>query len=157
MQSYPDALLRREARDRFLSANRFQIQDCTAPTFTVKICGVALKLPNTEARKRAVPIHDLHHVLTGYRPDWIGEAEIGAWEIRTGCASLTVYGLNGSAVAFGLFISPARVWCAPKSAKGQRALCRDPAPYDALLEMTVGELRKRLGIQPRGPAALILT
>ncbi len=55
-------------------------------------------------------------------------AVVGAFapgEVRTGCASLTVDGLNGSAVVVGLLVSPARVWRAPKSAKGQRTLYRD--------------------------------
>lgn len=152
MQPYPDVLVMQEARDHFLRVNGFQTEDYSAAMFTVRFCGLPLKLPNTEARKRAVPLHDLHHILTGYETSWIGEAEIGAWEIRAGCNSLTVYGLNGSAVVLGLFLSPRRVWRAFLAAKGQRTLYRDPVPYDLLLEITAGELRKRLGIPAQGLA-----
>jgi NADPH:quinone reductase-like Zn-dependent oxidoreductase len=32
-----------------------------------------------------VKLHDIHHVLTGYDTTWRGKAEIGAWEIASGC------------------------------------------------------------------------
>jgi hypothetical protein len=49
-------------------------------------------------------------------------------------------------VIIGLFISLRRVWRAFQAARGQRTLYNDPVPYDRLLQMTVGELRNRLGI-----------
>ena len=50
-----------------------------------------MTFPNTDSRKRAVPLHDLHHILTGYKTDWMGEAEIGAWELRAGCNSFITF------------------------------------------------------------------
>ena len=144
--SYSDRLLMEEARNLYLAANSFSSRDYDAPTFTIGILGLSLKLPNTEGRKRVVPLHDLHHVLTGFGTDWVGEAEIGAWELRAGCNSFIAYFLNASAVIIGLFMSPGRVWRAFRAARGQRTLYYDPAPYDRLLQMTVGELRRRLGI-----------
>lgn len=149
--AYPDSLLVEEARDLHLIANGFHIRDYGAPTFALGILGLHLKLPSTKARQRAIPLHDLHHVLTGFGTNWIGEAEIGAWELRAGCNSFITYFLNGSGVIIGLFISPRRVWRAWRAAKGQRTLYRDPVPYERLLRMTVGELRTRVGI---GPSAL---
>jgi ubiquinone biosynthesis protein Coq4 len=98
-------------------------------------------------------LHDLHHVLTGYETTWIGEAEIDAWELRARCTSLIAHFLNGSGVIIGLCISPARVWRAFVAAKGQHTLYRDSMHYDSLLQMTVGEVRERLGIPPQGPAS----
>ena len=135
-----------EARNLYLAANGFSVRDYDASTFAIGVWGLSLKLPNTEGRKRAVPLHDLHHVLTGFGTDWVGEAEIGAWELRAGCNSFITYYLNGCAVIIGLFISPGRVWRAFRAARGQRTLYYDPAPYDRLLQMTVGELRNKLGI-----------
>lgn len=145
-RAYPDSLLVGEARDLYFAANGFSIRDYEAPTFAIGILGLRLKLPNTRARKRAIPLHDLHHVLTGFGTDWIGEAEVGAWELRAGCNSFITYFLNGSGVIIGLFISPGRVWRALRAARGQRTLYRDPTPYERLLRMTVGELRARIGI-----------
>ena len=148
--SYPNALLLGEARDLFLAGNGLRIEDYGASTFTIGFWGVQLKFPNTEARKRVVPLHDLHHVLTGYGADWAGEAEIGAWELRAGCDSLVAYVLNGGGVLIGLFLCPRRVWLAFRAAKGQRTLYGDSVEYDAILRRTVGEVRKRLGIPPNG-------
>ncbi len=46
---------------------------------------IPMALPNVEARRRSVRIHDLNHVVTGYTTDLRGEAEISAWEIGSGC------------------------------------------------------------------------
>jgi hypothetical protein len=127
------------ARDQFLAANGFRVEDYTAPTYTVKLWGLPLKLPNTKAHQWATPLHDLHHILTGYPTDWIGEAEIAAWELRAGCKTLVVYWLDLSGVAIGLFISPLRVWRAFRSARGQRTLYRDTKLCATMMQMTVGE------------------
>ena len=151
--AYSDALVMEEARNLYLAANGFSIRDYRASTFTIGFWGLRLKFPNVEARKRVIPLHDLHHVLTGYGTDWIGEAEIGAWELRAGCNSWIAYFLNSSGVIIGLLISPARVWRAFLAAKGQRTLYRDSADYASLLTLSVGEIRKRLGIPVLGSHA----
>jgi hypothetical protein len=142
-----------EARDRFLAVNGFHIADYSAPTYTIKFWSVPVRFPNTKAHQWATPLHDLHHVLTGYRTDWIGEAEIAAWELRAGCRTLIVYWLDFWGVLIGLFISPARVWRAFLIAKGQRTLYWDPALSASVLHMKVGEVRARLGIPPGGVAS----
>jgi len=37
-----------------------------------------------------LPWHDLHHVATGYKTGLIGEAEISAYELRSGCRSFFI-------------------------------------------------------------------
>ena len=140
----------KEARDLFLAANHLSVDGYAAPTFTIGVFGLPLKLPNTAARKRAVPLHDLHHVLTGYKTDWLGEAEIGAWELRAGCNSFITYFLNGGGVFIGLFLSPGRVWQAFRAAKGQHTLYLDSLPYERLLQMSIAEVRQRLCIPLQG-------
>jgi hypothetical protein len=150
LSHYPDTLTMRGAREAFLAGNGFRIEDYSAPTYTVKFWRVPMKFPNTMAHQWATPLHDLHHVLTGFHTDWIGEAEIAAWELRAGCKSLVVYWLDLSAVVAGLFISPARVWRAFCAAEGHRTLYRDRALCESVIQMTVGEARARLGIPPGG-------
>jgi hypothetical protein len=147
---YPDALTMREARDHFLASNGFRVEDYSAPTYTVKFWRFPVRFPNTKNHQWATPLHDLHHILTGYRTDWIGEAEIAAWELRAGCKTFVVYWLDAAGVAIGLFISPASVWRSFLRAKGQRTLYREPALYELVWQMTVGEVRARLGIPPGG-------
>jgi hypothetical protein len=140
----------RQALDLFFERNGLDAAGYSAPTFTIKLLGIPFTFPSTANRKRALPLHDFHHILTGYGTNWIGEAEIGAWELRAGCTTLVTYWLNGSGVLLGLLISPSRIWRAFRAARGQRTLYRDAEPYAALLEMTVGALRSRLGIPQEG-------
>ena len=139
-----------EAREQFLRQNDFRVADYSAPTYTIKILGVPLRFPNTKAHRWATPLHDLHHLLTGYRTDWIGEAEVAAWELRAGCKTLVVYWLDLSGVAIGLFLSPVRVWRAFRRARGQRTLYREPELRETMMQMSVGDMRSRLGIPPGG-------
>ena len=153
--TYPDELNMQEARDRFFAANGFRLADYSAPTYTIRLWGVPVKFPNTKAHQWATPLHDLHHILTGFQTDWIGEAEVGAWELRAGCRTLIVYWLDAWGAAIGVFISPRRVWRAFRAAKGQRTIYRDPALCERVLQMTVGEVRRRLGLPPGGLYALL--
>ena len=148
----PDSLPLLEARDRFLAENGFRVEAYDAPTYTIKLFGLPIKLPNTKSHQWATPLHDLHHVLTGYGTDWIGEAEVAAWELRAGCRTLVVYWLDLSGVVIGLFLSPARMWRAFRGARGQRTLYRSRELRESWTTMTVGEVRARLGIPPGGLA-----
>jgi hypothetical protein len=146
------SLSMREARKLYFKQNGFSIAAYSAPTFTIKLAGIPFTFPSTASRKRILPLHDLHHILTGYGTNFIGEAEIGAWELRAGCNTFVAYWLNGSGVIIGLFISPRRVWRAFRAAKGHHTLYLEDQPYAALLELSVGALRRRLGIPPSGLA-----
>jgi hypothetical protein len=145
----------REARDLYFERNGFSIAAYSASTFTIKLLGVPFTFPSTANRKRALPWHDFHHILTGYGTNLIGESEISVWELRAGGRSLSrfgfvVYWLDGSGVVLGLLMSPRRIWQAFRAARGQRTLFPETEPYDALLETTVGSLRRRLGIPEEG-------
>jgi hypothetical protein len=144
------SLSMREARDLYFKQNGFSMDHYSASTFTIKLAGIPFTFPSTAARKRALPLHDFHHILTGYGTNFMGEAEIGAWELRAGCNSFITYWLNGWGVVIGLFMSPRRVWRAFRSARGQHTLYRESEPYAALLELSVSALRRKLGIPPDG-------
>jgi hypothetical protein len=154
MPNAPSDQTVREGRDRYLAVNGFSMDAYADKSVTVDLLfGVKIRFPNTKARQRAIPLHDLHHVVTGYGTDLVGEAEIAAWELVGGCNSLVLYWLNGSAVAIGLLLAPLRVLRALWRARGQRTLYRGPTPsYEELIAMTVGELRERLGVPKHGQA-----
>jgi len=86
----------------------------------------------------------------GYGTDWQGEAEVATWELRAGCRTFDVYCLDIAGMIIGLFMSPARLWHAFVAAKGQSTLYRDPVLCESAMQMTVGEVRARLGIPPGG-------
>jgi hypothetical protein len=149
--SGPPSMSMREARDLYFKNNGFSLGAYSDPTFTIKFLGIPFTFPSTARRKQVLPLHDFHHILTGYGTNLIGEAEIGIWELRSGCNALVAYWLNGSAVLLGLFMAPRRVWRAFRAARGQRTLYRDPEPYAVLLEMPVDVVRRRLGIPTPAP------
>ena len=77
----------------------------------LKLGVVSLAFPNTASRVRAVQYHDLHHVLTGYATDWVGECEISAWEIASSCRGFAAaWLLNLFAFSAGCLFAPARTF-----------------------------------------------
>jgi hypothetical protein len=149
----PPTLSVREALSLYLGENGFDTASYTAPTFEFEAFGRRYTLPNSPERRRAVPLHDLHHMATGYGTDLVGEAEIGAWELVGGCRTPTVYLLNLLAMSGGLLLAPLRTLRALRDARGARALYRHDHDYDALLDLSLGELRARLGIPVDGLAS----
>jgi len=148
----------RQARDRYLAANGFTLDSYTAPFVDVSFFGLRFPFPNVGGLGRALPFHDLHHVALGYDTDIPGEAEICAWELRAGVcdAPLIVRFIILELFALGLLTSPRRTLAAWRAAGRCGTLFSRPLPYDALLDMSVGELRSHLGVPPDGlvtPAA----
>jgi hypothetical protein len=141
-----DDMTVREARDLYFERNGFSEAGYSDRWVRLRAGPVPLGFPNTRARVRAVRLHDLHHVATGYDTTWRGEAEIGAWELAAGCGHhLPAWVLNRGAVAVGLFIAPVRTLLAWR--RGRRSRTLYAAEFDpSLLDMTVGELRRRLGL-----------
>ena len=78
--SHTDELTLREARARYFRENGFGEDGGYAKRWVeVQLGPIPFAFPNTQARVRAVLTHDLHHVVTGYATDLVGEAEIAAW------------------------------------------------------------------------------
>lgn len=77
-----------EARAAYFETNGFGRDGGYRDRWVVvgRLGPVPLAFPNSAARVRAVRYHDLHHVVTGYATDLVGEAEIAAWELASGCA-----------------------------------------------------------------------
>ncbi|HKA52158.1 MAG TPA: hypothetical protein VKJ47_00705 [Candidatus Binatia bacterium] len=153
MAVYPDALTVGEARARYFAANGFAESGYEARWVRLQAGPVPLFIPNTSARARAVRFHDLHHVATGYDTTWTGEAEIGAWEVASGCAHhYAAWVLNLQALAVGLLINPGAVFRAFLRGRHSRNLYRKVFS-DSLLAPTVGEMRRRLHLDttPRPP------
>ena len=113
---------------------------------------VVFAFPNTKARVKAVKFHDLHHVLAEYDTTWSGEAQIGAWEIASGCGRhYPAWLLNMAAVAIGLVIAPRAVYAA--FIRGRKTTNLYRSIFDgALLQRTVGEVRGELALD--GPCRL---
>ncbi len=154
MAHYADELSLAEARANYFAANHFPADGGYSKRWVrIELGPIALAFPNTAPRVRAVRFHDLHHVATGYETDLRGEAEIGAWEIASGCADhLAAWVLNLWAMWIGLLFWPRAIFRAFTRGRRSRNLYR--ASYDdRLLSTSVGETRHQLQLdQPEGPA-----
>jgi hypothetical protein len=112
-----------------------------------------LYLLNTAPRRRAVPYHDLHHVLTGYDTSNAGEAEISAWEVAAGTwPHWFALFIDLAGMAVGLLIAPRRSLRAFARGRRSRSLYAE-ALTEELLDARVGPTRARLGIPPEPVAA----
>ena len=117
-----------------------------APWVRLKLGPVPFAFPNTAARVRAVRYHDLHHVLTGYATDWIGECEISAWEIAGGCRRfVAAWVLNLFAFSAGCILAPRRTFRA--FVRGRHAAnLYSRADLDEILDLGVDEVRGELDL-----------
>jgi hypothetical protein len=152
LPAYADSALLRDARSRYFAENGLGEGGYDARWVKLKLGPAPLFFPNTAGRVRAVRLHDVHHVLTEYATDWIGEAEIGAWEVGAGCADhWAAWVLNLSALSVGFWMGPRRVLRA--FARGRRSRSLYPGEWDdALLDESVGALRSRIGLAVADPA-----
>ena len=136
----------RAARERYFEINHFEGGGYEEGWVKMKAGPVPIWFPNTVARVKAVKFHDIHHVLTEYPTTWKGEAEIGAWEVSTGCgAHYQAWLLNLSAFAIGLVINPRGVYRA--FVRGRQSRNLFAREWDErFLSRTVGEVRRSLGL-----------
>jgi len=148
LNRYPSELTVGEARDRYLVDNGFDLADYQSHWAKVKLGPIPVYFPNIKARRRAVRLHDLHHVATGYDTSLRGEAEIGAWELGAGCGRYwAAWLLNTSAVSIGALLCPRRTLRAFRRGRASQSLYAGDF-HDAYLDWTVGELRQHLGLEP---------
>ncbi len=153
MPTYSDALTLGEARGRYFAANGFGDGGYDARWVKLQAGPIPIYLPNTAARVAAARLHDLHHVLTEYDTTWTGEAEIGAWEIASGCARYwAAWVLDLQVLVIGVVLAPRALFRA--FVRGRHAGNLYRTVYDdTLLAPTLGEMRRRLRLDATPPAA----
>jgi hypothetical protein len=152
MARYDQALSLEAARAQYFADNDFSA-GYDERWVKVRVGRRKLALfPNTQARVAAVRLHDLHHLATEYDTTWVGEGEIGAWELGSGCGPyLAAWVLDLSILFIGCVLSPRRMLRAfvrGRHSKNLYALGWNPARLSA----SVGELRRELGVDQAPPA-----
>ncbi len=141
---YEDSMTMRAARDRYFDVNSFGPSGGYEDAWVdFKLGPVPMPFPNTPARVRAVRHHDLHHILTGFDTDIVGEFEISAWELGAGCKDfVAAWVLNlGGLTAGGLVRCPARTFRA--FVRGRRERSTYGEELEAMLDLPVREARAR--------------
>lgn len=148
MEHYDENITIETALKQLFERFGFSDDAYTAKTFALYIGKTPIiHLPNIPSRVRVARFHDIHHVLTGYPANWRGEAEIGAWELITGCrTSFVAWFLNGGAVFVGMFLWPRAVLRAFRRGWRTRTNLYHDFEYERLLKMTVGALRNEIGL-----------
>ena len=147
----------RAARDAYYAANGFPPDGGDSSAWVdFKLGPLPMPFPNTAPRKRAVRLHDLHHVLTGYHTDIIGEFEISAWELAAGCGSYSAaWFLDLTGLAAGVAVAPRRTWRAFQRGIASRNLYNGPEYSDALLDRPVSDVRAELAIDAQTARATV--
>lgn len=106
-----------------------------------RIGSMVVALPNFQWRRRAIAIHDLQHIVTGFPCTPIGEMQMAAWEFAAGpfpdwraslfCAPL---------VGLGAVVAPKRTFAAFVLGRQSRTLYATNS-ISSLLDHTIGALR----------------
>lgn len=142
---YANASTVREARAQYFTENGFDETSYVEKWAKLKVGFLPVVIPNTKSRREALPIHDLHHVATGYETTVVGEGEIAAFEIAGGCGRYwAAWLINAGGFALGLALAPGRTFRAFIRGRHARTLYRD-GWSDELLGMSVAELKNRVG------------
>lgn len=151
MADYADHTIVRDARRAYFDANGFGPDGGYGSKWVkLKVGPVPFAFPNFPARARAVILHDLHHVATGYEADLTGEAEISAFEVGAGCGAFAAaWALDLWGLAYGSLLAPRAVMRAFARGRRSQSLYRT-GNDEHLLDRTVGELRTALHI-PAAP------
>ena len=103
----------KQARARYFSENGFGEDGGYNLRWTdLKFGPVTFKLYNSRARRRAVPLHDLHHIATGYPTTPKGEAQIAVWELAAGTYDMWfAFFINLPALVYGFLLWPKSSIC----------------------------------------------
>lgn len=144
----------RAARDAYLAENGFTIESYESPKTKGSLFGIAISVPNPPSHQRAIRLHDLLHVATGFGTDHAGEAEISAWQLRRGLAGAGHYvaAIVSFNVLVGLGAAPRRTLAVLTSTAAGRSLFDGEHDYESLLDASVATLRSMLAIPIEGLA-----
>jgi hypothetical protein len=136
----------RSARDHYFAVNRFGPDGgYDKPFVEFKLGPIPLAIPNGPSRVRAVRYHDLHHVVTGYGTDPIGEFEIAAWELGAGCRAFPfAFGINLAGLAGGAVRAPRRTFRAYVRGRASRSLYGQA--LESLLDQSVSAVQDQVGV-----------
>ncbi len=105
--------------------------------------GVHFYIPNFDARRKAVLWHDIHHLVTGYSASsFLGECEISAWEIASGCRNYwAAFLINTSGVLLGCLINPHKIIQAYARGRRTKNFYHNLYSEEKVLNTPLAELR----------------
>ncbi|MEM7098370.1 MAG: hypothetical protein AAF541_08955 [Pseudomonadota bacterium] len=132
----------KQARAAYFFENGFE-QDggYSARWVWLKFGLLSIPVYNSRARRRAVPLHDLHHIATGYLTTPKGEAQMATWELAAGVHDKWfAFVINLPALLYGLVLWPNTAIDAWRAGRSSRSLYRFEF-CEELLDLSLGELK----------------
>jgi hypothetical protein len=114
-----------------------------------------IPIPNPASRKKVIIFHDIHHLATGYQTNWKGEAEIGAWEVSSGCEDYAAaWVLDSMTFAYGVVFFPFATYRAFIRGRRTSNLYKHIYTNEQLMTMSIPEIQSKLMLdKPQtGPA-----
>lgn len=155
---WPDDMRVLDARAGYFARSGFDDHTYTARFIELPAAGTTVYLPNIAARRAAVRVHDLNHLLSGYGTDWLGESMISSFELGMGVRGYWVaWVLDSSAMLMGLLRAPRHMVRAfargRATARSTYALLPDvTAPeMEQTLQGPLGRLRAAVGLVDDAP------
>lgn len=132
----------REARDQYFSENNFGEDGGYSQKWVPLKFGIfTLPLYNSRARRRAVPLHDLHHIATGYSTSPKGEAQMAIWELSAGTYDMWfAFFINLPALIYGFILWPKDSLAAWRRGRQSQSLYNREFD-EGMLDMSVDDLR----------------
>ncbi len=103
--------------------------------------------PNFNARRKAVILHDVHHLVTGYTTTLAGESEISAWEIASGCKSYwAAFLIDTSGLMIGIPFNFMGVLKAFARGRKTKNLYHNGISIEKAMDMSVLELQQQFSL-----------
>jgi hypothetical protein len=100
-------------------------------------------IPNSDARRKAVPLHDVHHIISGYPTSFKGECEISAWEIGSGCGKYwAAFFIDTSGVMMGIPLYFRSVLKAYARGRRTKNLYADKPSLEVALDSKISDLQR---------------
>lgn len=138
----------KEWMDSFYKKKMFPDDAEKARWVYIRLGPINIPFPNLPQRRKAIWLHDLNHLLTGYNTTWTGEGEIAAWELASGFPKSLWIGYVYPPITFtiGILIAPFRTCTAFRKGLGKNNIYKLQITREKLEQMKVPELKKLLAV-----------
>lgn len=109
---------------------------------------IRMPFPNLKARREAIYLHDITHIVTSYDTSWVGEGEVAAYELASGFPAKFWIGYIYPPITFaiGFVLAPRRVLKAFRRGWRQKNVYQLNLPKKEIMQMTIDNLRKEIDL-----------
>lgn len=144
-----DGLLVRDALNSYYREHKLPLDGgASSPWFRVHLGPLSIPLPNPPARRRAVILHDINHLITGYNTTFSdGELSIACFEVGAGCGPFAIaWYLDLSMFAIGLLLQPRASFAAFLRGRQSTSLYTAQRDAETLSAMSIADVRALLQV-----------